>query len=125
MNIEEIEYEYMDPLWFDTDDRPKTAQAMRNLADRVPDEALLRATVFAPAAWKNGHLYPKSDSVIVYLAPHIEELEQDEVDFIVAHEFAHVYLRHEQPALNDATIEDAADALVAEWGFIIPKRRLK
>ena len=70
------------------------------------------------------------------MAPSLERHSQPEVDFTVAHEFAHTVLRHHEPeklmtfSMDEAKkgylnwdSEVAADQLVAEWGYKIPKRR--
>jgi hypothetical protein len=66
----------------------------------------------------------------------LERQSQSEVDFTVAHEFAHASLRHHEPenlmtfSMDEARkgylnweSEVAADELVGSWGYEIPKRR--
>jgi len=128
MTLDEMAYQFFDTGWFDPNDRPETALAMQHLIERVPDDVLdaLDVTVFAPGPHLNGQVYPgtPSSKTFIYLAPRLEDLPQQEVDFVVAHEFAHAYLNHEQAAQNPSTIEDEANALAETWGFIIPARRL-
>ncbi|SRR6266566_1749881 len=132
MTLDEMAYQFFDTGWFDPNDRPKTALAMQHLIERVPDDVFdtLDVLVFAPGPHLYGQVYPgilpsKSEQpkTFIYLAPSLEEQSQQDVDFTVAHEFAHVYLNHEQAARNPSAIEDDADALVETWGFIIPARR--
>src|SRR6266849_2106564 len=99
MNVEEMQDQFFDPFWFDPDDRPKTALATRHLIERVPDDVFdeLRVKVFAPPPLANGQsrrVGPSTEHYFIYLAPFIELKPQEEVDFVVAHEFAHAYLRH-------------------------------
>jgi len=74
----------------------------------------------------------------IYLAPSLERQLQSDVDFTVAHEFAHAALRHHEPeslitfSIDEAkkgylnwNSEVAADELVAAWGHEIPKRRMR
>jgi IrrE N-terminal-like domain len=125
---EEINYKFFYTDWFDPGDRPKTAIAMLNLIrildeDEVFDE--LDVTVFAPSPEIFGQLHPGRlcSKFFIYLSPVLEEQTQEQVNFTVAHEFAHACLSHEQYVLNPGTIEKDADALVAKWGFVIPERR--
>src|SRR6266566_9083152 len=129
MTLDEMAYQFFDTGWFDPNDRPKTALAMQHLIERVPDDVFntLDVLVFAPSPNIYGQVYPGtlSSKTFIYLAPSLEEQSQQEVDFTVAHEFAHAYLNHEQAARNPSAIEDDADALVETWGFTIPARRNK
>lgn len=80
---------------------------------------------------------------VIYLAPYLEseECSQEDVNFTVAHEFAHAMLSHigtvgvsdeEHTTMVDAgpgkgylesSFETAVDELVVKWGFILPSRR--
>ncbi|HWR14164.1 MAG TPA: hypothetical protein VN577_05020 [Terriglobales bacterium] len=132
-------YEYIETGWFDYD-RYKTIQAMQKLCYRVPDDVLddlPNLTVFAPSTAILGHVMPSGagNCVFLYLAPSLERKSQAEVDFTVAHEFAHVVLGHYKPGATtlpaecmvsyhgDAPSERAADSLAESWGF--PRPRLK
>jgi hypothetical protein len=60
-------------------------------------------------------------------------MPQSEVDFTVAHEFAHVSLGHQQPGATtvppgavvqsheDVPFEQDTDGLAESWGFALPK----
>ena len=73
----------------------------------------------------------------IYLAPALERQSQEQVDFTVAHEFAHALLRHHLPGNDSLSKEElkagylnwksevAADKLVLKWGFTLPKYRKK
>ncbi len=132
-------YQHIETGWFDYD-RHKTIEGMRNLSERVPDvvqDNLPARIVFAPSAARLGHVLPcgTGDSIFVYLSPHLESKSQAEVDFTVAHEFAHVVLGHYKPGATtypssltfekheDALSEQDADKLAESWGFAHPKTR--
>jgi hypothetical protein len=121
--------QYMEDGYSDWEDRIKTAEAMKRLCERVPSEVFEHhydVTFFAPAPWKNGQVYPRGfggSNAVIYLSPTLEGLPQEEVDFIVAHEFAHANLGHDNYFGNIDSIEDEADALAAKWGFVVPERR--
>ena len=136
---------FTDSIYCDLQARPKTAKALIRLSERLLDEvvySLPRIVVFAP----NPHDYglciplmagvPNDADAFIYFAPSLERQSQTEVDFTVAHEFAHASLRHHEPknlmtfSIDEAkkdylnwNSEVAADQLVAEWGYKIPKRR--
>jgi Zn-dependent protease with chaperone function len=123
---DDFHYQFLQSGWFD-DDRAKTVEAMRRLSERMPEEIfdeLPIVIVLAPAQWKYGQVYPSIlNGVVVYLSPTLEKLEQEEVDFTVAHEFAHVHLGHQVWSNNPPSLEDEADKLVESWGFTVPERR--
>ena len=104
--------------------------------------ALPRIVVFAPNPQDYGLCIPLTAGdqngydAFIYLAPSLERQPQIDVDFTVAHEFAHASLRHHEPenlmtlSMDEAkkgylnwNSEVAADQLVAEWRYKIPKRR--
>src|ERR1700687_4067174 len=76
---------------------------------------------------------PDNDHVFVYLSPFLEKKSQREVNYTVAHEFAHVALGHYKPGAmghpagavierhEDAPTEQDADRLTESWGFPCPK----
>ena len=85
-------------------------------------------TVLMPSA-------PSGEGAFIYLAPSLERESQAQVDFTVAHEFAHALLRHHLPG-NDSlskkelkagylnwNSEKAADKLAKQWGFTLPAYR--
>lgn len=136
---------FTDSIYCDLDVRPKTAKALIKLSERIPGNIvtdLPRIVVFAPNPDDYGSCIPlmpsdsTSDDAFIYLAPSLEGQSQSEVDFTVAHEFAHAALRHHEPenlmsfSIDEAKkgylnwdSEVAADQLVAEWGYEIPERR--
>lgn len=136
---------FTDSMYCDLQARPKTARALIKLAERIPDgiaNDLPRIVVFAPNPDDYGSCIPlmtgdhDSADAFIYLAPSLERHSQRDVDFTVAHEFAHAALRHHEPEkLMTFSIEEAkkgylhwdselaADQLVTEWGYEIPECR--
>jgi IrrE N-terminal-like domain len=62
--------------------------------------------------------------VMVYLSPELEIESQEQVNFTVAHEFAHVVLRHSPLCDSERgkKNEQMADDLAKEWGFERPEQ---
>jgi Zn-dependent protease with chaperone function len=116
---------FIETGWFDYEQRPKTLAAMERLCERVQEVFDLSVLVMAPGPAINGRVYPRLQipREIIYLAPLLETLPQEEVDFVVAHEFAHSLLGHGDWAKNPSTIEQDTDELVKHWGFVVPDRR--
>lgn len=62
-----------------------------------------------------------SSSRCVVLRPRLESCSEDFAFYVIAHEFAHAFLRN--GGWGDITdIEEAADALAASWGFLRPSQ---
>jgi hypothetical protein len=107
----------------------KRCRALMHLYKTIPsvlDKTPVTA-IFAPDA---GGLYtqPAHAEAIIYLAPELEIESQEQVNFTVAHEFAHVVLRHSFMCWNSKqgqSDEQAADALASEWGFERPTEPYK
>jgi len=58
----------------------------------------------------------------VVLRPRLETASESFAKYIIAHEFAHAFLRN--GGWGEITdVEEAADALAASWGFHKPARR--
>jgi len=55
----------------------------------------------------------------VVLKPRLAECQTAFAHYVIAHEFAHAYLRN-GPWGEIANTEDAANALAASWGFPMP-----
>jgi hypothetical protein len=136
--------QYTDPRWCDLDARPKVAKAFQSLSDHLPDKIFNgcpRICFFAPAPGMFGLCTvlmpsaPSGEDAFIYLAPSLERESQAQVDFTVAHEFAHALLRHHLPGNDRLTTEElkvgylnwnserAADKLALEWGFTLPAYR--
>jgi len=127
-------YQYVETGWFDYD-RHKTIEAMRMLAKVIPDDVLDNLPplwVFAPSVAKLGEVSPFGpgrDHVFIYLSPLLEKKSQREVNYVAAHEFAHVALGHYKPGAMvhpagavierhaDFPTEQDADRLAESWGF--------
>ncbi len=60
-----------------------------------------------------------SGSRCVVLRPRLAESSEEFAHYVIAHEFAHAYLRN--GGWGEITdVEEAADALAASWGFLRP-----
>src|SRR5271155_2218845 len=97
---------FTDSIYCDLQTRPKTAKALIKLSERIPDSVvndLPRIIVFAPNPLDYGLCIPlmtgapNGADAFIYLAPSLERQSQSDVDFTVAHEFAHAALRHHEP----------------------------
>lgn len=65
-----------------------------------------------------------SGSRCVVLRPRLADCPEPFAHYVIAHEFAHAFLRN--GGWGDITdIEEAADALAASWGFVRPTETLK
>ncbi len=150
MSWEDFRYEYIEQhsefgTGFLCGDRTKTIKAMRHLWQRIPPRDLDRlpfhVAIIAPCSlgcvypWYNmptdvrGQVMP---GVLIYLSPEMEKKSQNEVDFIVAHEFAHAILHDpRKPVSKEKAIpefgrirEREADALIAKWGFMLRRKQI-
>lgn len=72
--------------------------------------------VFMAAPGRTGE---SSRSVV--LKPRLSECAEAFAHYVIAHEFAHAYLRN-GPWGEITDIEDAANALAAFWGYPIPEK---
>jgi hypothetical protein len=130
---------FVSEQWADLDERPKLAQAIRLLCERMPQDVydeLPSLLILAPAAWKHGQVLPVPQGVlklVIYFAPDLEKESQAQNDYTVAHEFAHAALNH---GTHEWQVQDqgrqeylaqhqeiAAVKLVKQWGYQIPAYR--
>jgi len=72
------------------------------------------STVFMAAPGSKGE---SSRSVV--LKPLLDECSEEFAYYVIAHEFAHAFLRN-GPWGEITDVEDAADSLAASWGFVRP-----
>ena len=107
----------------------KRCQALTLLYRTIPDvlDKTPRTAIFAPDA---SGLYTDAPfaEVMVYLSPELELESQEQVNFTVAHEFAHVVLKHSLLCWNPERSkrnEQTTDRLAKEWGFERPKQPYK
>jgi len=84
-----------------------------SLDNYVPGEG---STVFMAAPGGTG---VSSRSVV--LKPRLSECDEAFSHYVIAHEFAHAYLRN-GPWGDISNTEDAANALAASWGFPLPSK---
>lgn len=101
MRLGEFLYTYLEAGGFDHD-RTKTIAAWSKAYERIPREVwdeLPFILVLAPSAAKAGEVFsfPKHE-LILYLSPTLENenVPQEEADFTVAHEIAHIFLNHDK-----------------------------
>jgi hypothetical protein len=131
--------------WCDLDNRPKLRKAIDTLVERVPEDVLdglSSILLVAPSPWQLGAAMfapkmPEDGGALVYLSPELEGdlWAQSESNHTLAHEIAHVYLKHHLPKNMNVQAADVslpylqlpheqeADALVKKWGYEIPTRR--
>ncbi len=109
----------------------KRCQALELLYRTIPDvlDQTPRTAIFAPDT-DTGGLYTDAPfaEVMVYLSPALEHESQEQVNFTVAHEFAHVVLKHSPLCWNPAQSkkdEQTADDLAKAWGFERPSQPYK
>jgi hypothetical protein len=62
-----------------------------------------------------------SGSRSVVLKPLLADCSDEFAHYVIAHEFAHAYLRN-GPWGEITDIEEAADSLAAHWGFLRPAK---
>lgn len=104
----------------------KRCQALELLYRTIPDvlDKIPQTAIFAPDASGLCTGAPFAE-LMVYLSPELEIESQEQVNFTVAHEFAHVALKHSPLCWNleqSKRDEHATDALAKEWGFERPKQ---
>jgi hypothetical protein len=112
----------------------KRYKAVEHIYSRVDMEVLNSLPpiiIFTPSLDHSGRAMTMDTvgKAVIYLSPTLEFNTQRDVDFVFAHEIAHVALGHHLPgnaqmALNtpemehsDRPAEKAADALAKSWGF--------
>lgn len=113
-------------------DRAKTKKALWQFSGRMPeidfDRIPTHATVFAPSADTLGLVEPERKGVTIYLSPLLEKMPQSRVGSVVAHEFAHAILGHDEGEsfapdkaprdCRELPSEMAADSLIQKWGYV-------
>jgi hypothetical protein len=109
--------------------RIKTCDALMRLARKMPIKTMKKippVRVYAPGSVLGEVLaLPCNGEILLYLDPCLEKMTQCAVNYVVAHEFAHVVLGHygnfehvRKPGLHREQPEEvAADALVVSWGY--------
>ena len=92
---------------------PRDHRFTISLDNYVPGEG---STVFMAAPGGGGL---SSRSVVLKLR--LSECDEAFAHYVIAHEFAHAYLRN-GPWGDIPNTEDAANALAASWGFPVPDK---
>lgn len=106
------------------------AQVLHALPAEVQDDFLSDATFcvtledYSPqSGWRMFMACPSPEQKVsrcVVLRGRLEHADATFVQYVIAHEFAHAFLRN--GGWGDITdIEEAADALAASWGFARPR----
>jgi Zn-dependent protease with chaperone function len=124
------------------DEKDKRQVALAYVLTRIPENDYRRLagaidtfSWFIPQTWKRGscELFPLTfheeqptdgarpiqGALVIYLSPTLQRTPADVLVAIVAHELAHVVLKHNlftSPSQYDAQ-EEEADRLVCQWGF--------
>lgn len=126
--------------WVMIDKRPKLRSAFVTLCSRVPAdvfESLPKIVTIAPLPKQDAFSVKApaltENDALIFVPPHYEERTQEENDFMLAHEFAHIALKHPQYPCFDVWTnekeyfntprERAADELATQWGYTIPEER--
>jgi Zn-dependent peptidase ImmA (M78 family) len=94
---------------------PKILKALKKVAPHVPEKLGRRVFIFTPETNTLGSVF-KHDDYVLYLRPTLFRSSQREIDFTVAHEFAHLVLGHLR-RLPGRQVEKEANALARKWGF--------
>lgn len=126
-------------------DRMQTLEALKHLWERMPAEEMeelpAMTLVLAVGTELDGACVPRplvlnprvedagdpayalgllvKESVLIFLDARLEGRPQEEVDWVVAHEFAHA-LRMREPEQQGLAAEQEVDQLVQTWGFTPP-----
>ena len=116
--------------------RPKTSSAMGRVFASVPIQILNKlptVIVLAPRGvygltFRVPSFLVADGAMIIYLNETLEKRPQRRVDSVVAHELAHVVLRHPRYAVIPKTfreldhreqrVENEADKMIESWGFV-------
>lgn len=92
-------------------------KALKKVAPFIPEETANDLYILVPSRRTMGTVFTFSGTIMYLRLPQRGESQQ-ETDFTVAHEFAHVLLKHPQtgfPAGKRA--ERQANKLARSWGF--------
>lgn len=94
----------------------KIAVALKKVAPFIPDAVGSKVFIFLPTHDTTGCAFQYTGGPVIYLHPEIHRSSQSEVDFTVAHEFAHLVLNHIGKK-STLIIEREADVQACKWGF--------
>jgi len=96
---------------------PKVLKALKKVAPHVPN-LTTKLFILTPEKDTLGSVF-RYDGITMYLHPTLYRSAQYEIEFTIAHEFAHIVLEHlKKPA--GRRVEREADALARKWGFDTP-----
>src|SRR5271168_4000525 len=95
----------------------KLVKALKKVAPFVPHEIGDQVWIFTPGKRTLGAVFSYS-GLIMYLKRPTRSYSQNEVNFTVAHEFAHLILHHPQNNVPSGRLaEKEANTLAQKWGF--------
>jgi hypothetical protein len=112
--------------WFNVESRAKTYAALKRVVPKLPEAAIPdNLIVFAPGLHAGVTFSTVGDEVgkdyIIYLAPTLELESSEEIDFVIAHEFAHIVRNKTQKRFpTEKEEEEATDQLAESWGIKNP-----
>ncbi len=114
-------------------DYPPLAERVRTVLDRLPeavqrdflDDERFTVALDNYVAGQGWTLWMRTPGAIgdssrcVVLRPRLADCPEEFAYYVIAHEFAHAYLRN--GGCGDIIdVEEAADTLAASWGFVRP-----
>ena len=128
----EVSYQLIETGFVDWTARDKTVDSIKRVTDKIPDEDLERlldriGIIFAPAASKEisikcfpGSLEPfQKGKLMIYFPPEIEKLPDNQIDTVIATEFARVTLGKKDDdgyyVLPTTTTE--VPSVIKNWGI--------
>jgi hypothetical protein len=113
--------------------RPKTYETIKRVLQALNVQGIKFSlddigAILTPEKQMKGCCLPIKqgpNAIVMFLAPDMEIIPQTSADYVVAHEFAHVNLKHHQipnDNANPAQLEFEADKLAESWGFKKPEK---
>ncbi len=104
----------------DVAESKRLVKALKKVAPFLSDDAVRDLHVFCPPESTLGGVFAWS-GVVMFLRSDWRGWSQEEIDFTVAHEFAHLTLKHPQRQVKPCRkVEREATALARKWGFDSP-----
>ena len=99
----------------------RVIKALKKVAPHIPDEAAADLFISIPGKNELGCVFNHWGNIMVIHVHSTIGQPQSEVDFTVAHEFAHIVLGHAPNRVPPGKrVEKAANKLARKWGFDSP-----